>query len=65
MIRNADRIIVREHSRILEEGTHDSLLANSGHYADLYHTSFRQQSLEAIEAPRWLEDAIGSSATAD
>jgi ATP-binding cassette, subfamily B, bacterial len=33
---------------IIEEGDHESLLAQSGHYADLYNTYFRHQSLEYI-----------------
>ncbi|MEO1166278.1 MAG: ATP-binding cassette domain-containing protein, partial [Chloroflexota bacterium] len=49
-IRNADRIIVLDHGTILEEGSHDALMNADGHYADLYNTYFRHQSLEYIEA---------------
>ncbi len=48
-IRHADRIIVLREGEIIEEGTHDSLLKQNGHYADLYNTYFRHQSLEYIE----------------
>ncbi|GAB4570317.1 MAG: ABC transporter ATP-binding protein [Anaerolineae bacterium] len=48
-VRNADRIIVLQNGRILEEGTHASLLQQNGHYAELYNTYFRHQSLEYIE----------------
>ncbi len=49
-IRNADRIIVLSDGKIIEEGSHQSLLDQGGHYAELYNTYFRHQSLEYIEA---------------
>jgi len=48
-IKHADRIIVLRQGEIIEQGTHDSLLAAGGHYAELYNTYFRHQSLEYIE----------------
>jgi ATP-binding cassette subfamily B protein len=51
-VQNADRIIVLRDGAIIEEGTHRSLLAAGGHYAELYNTYFRHQSLEYIEQAR-------------
>lgn len=51
-VRHADRIIVLRKGEILESGSHDALLARGGHYAELYNTYFRHQSLEYIEASR-------------
>jgi len=43
---------VLEDGKIIEEGNHDGLLANGGHYANLYNTYFRHQSLAYVEQAR-------------
>ena len=51
-VKSADRILVMQNGRIIEEGNHNSLLEQSGHYAELYNTYFRHQSLAYIEQAR-------------
>jgi ATP-binding cassette subfamily B protein len=56
-VKSADRIIVMENGKIIEEGNHQGLLASGGHYAMLYNTYFRHQSLEYVEKARQLAEA--------
>lgn len=49
-IRKCDRIIVLKEGKIIEEGNHEDLLSQGGHYAELYDTYYRHQSLEYIES---------------
>ena len=48
-VKSADRIVVLQEGRIIEEGNHQELLDNDGYYSVLYNTYFRHQSLEYIE----------------
>jgi ATP-binding cassette subfamily B multidrug efflux pump len=43
-IRNADQVIALEEGCIVERGTHDTLLAAGGLYAELYNSQFRRQA---------------------
>jgi ATP-binding cassette subfamily B protein len=57
-VKAADRIVVMEKGRIIEEGNHNGLLAQGGHYATLYNTYFRHQSLDY--RPPGMEDLVTS-----
>ena len=45
-VKAADRIIVLRKGQIIEEGDHETLMEQGGHYAELYDTYFRHQSLD-------------------
>jgi len=47
-IRNADVILMMEHGRIVERGTHGELLAAKGRYAELYHSQFAGRGTQAV-----------------
>ena len=41
-IRDADLILVMKDGDIIEQGTHESLLAKNGFYANLYNSQFEK-----------------------
>jgi ATP-binding cassette subfamily B multidrug efflux pump len=49
-IRNADLILVMNHGSIVEQGSHDQLLAKNGFYAELYNSQFSGRPLMEVEA---------------
>jgi len=48
-VQNADQIILLHGGRIVERGTHDSLLAQGGEYADLYQRQLLEEELARDE----------------
>src|SRR5580658_4261542 len=47
-VRQADLIVVLEHGRIVEQGTHAQLVSAGGYYADLSQKQMLEEELEAI-----------------
>jgi ATP-binding cassette, subfamily B, multidrug efflux pump len=61
-IRNADQVLVLDQGQLIEQGTHDELLAAQGFYYDLYMSQFRREG-EAepdpslhLRSPRFVEE---------
>jgi ATP-binding cassette subfamily B multidrug efflux pump len=47
-VRNADQIAVLHAGRIVEQGTHDELLARNGYYSDLYNKQLLEEELAEV-----------------
>ena len=61
-IKNADQILVLDHGRIVERGTHETLLTRGGPYSQLYDVQLREQ--EEFEA-RLLEAQASNNGNAE
>ncbi|MBK5266925.1 MAG: ATP-binding cassette domain-containing protein [Acidimicrobiia bacterium] len=64
-IRDADRIIVIDEGRIVEEGTHDRLLASRGLYASLYAAQFDEPTGAQFDEPTGAQFGLESSGDSD
>lgn len=60
-VRNADRIIVLDKGKIIEEGTHEGLLNQGGQYSILYNTYFKHQ--EATWTPKGMTELAATAET--
>jgi len=43
-LRNADKVIVIDHGKLMEKGTHDELIASGGLYADMYYKQLAEEN---------------------
>ncbi len=64
-IRDADLILVMEHGDIVEQGTHDELIAAEGAYWRLYRSQFEQAATEQDEPLATASAEVGADAATD
>jgi subfamily B ATP-binding cassette protein MsbA len=51
-IRNANRIVVLSNGEIIEQGTHEELMAFNGEYRRLYDLQFRDDGIRVWKTPK-------------
>ena len=47
-VKDSDQILVLDNGRVVERGTHESLVAHDGYYADLYRRQTIEEELSEI-----------------
>jgi len=61
-LRKADRLVVLDRGRVVEEGSHDALMARQGAYWQLYQAQARQAEADRAEAEaEWAGDSPASA----
>ena len=50
-IRNADVVLVIDHGRVMQRGTHRELLAQDGLYRELYLMQYRRETRKSDAVP--------------
>ncbi|NHK31901.1 MAG: ABC transporter ATP-binding protein [Asgard group archaeon] len=55
-IHDANKIVILENGKLMEIGSHEELMEQSGIYADLYNTYYKFQGLEAIDVEAVLQE---------